>query len=230
MPVLKTGAMADPILEVQRLTKHFGGLRAVHLDLTIEPGELRCLIGPNGAGKSTFFRIVTGGMRPSSGTVRFRGHVITCWDAFRVARLGMSIKFQVASVLEELTVLENLHIAAVFRFGNREGRRRAREMDAHLDHGRHAFWRDLHVARLAVQAHVEPLADLLTFAFRHAEHARDHFDGERCRGVGHDVELVGPFEEMMGHAGALVLHRTGDKAGVIEGAADPRSDGRAAGF
>jgi ABC-type uncharacterized transport system ATPase subunit len=120
--------MAGAILEVSGLTKHFGGLRAVHLDLTVDAGELRCLIGPNGAGKSTFFRILSGGTRPSAGTVRFRGRDITGWDAFRVARLGMSIKFQVASVLEELTVLENLHIAAEFRFGNREGRRRAAAM------------------------------------------------------------------------------------------------------
>jgi branched-chain amino acid transport system ATP-binding protein len=120
--------MAGPILEVRDLTKYFGGLRAVHLGLTVDAGELRCLIGPNGAGKSTFFRILSGGMRPSSGTVRFRGRDITGWDAFRVARLGMSIKFQVASILGELSVLENLHVAAEFRFGNREGRRRAGAM------------------------------------------------------------------------------------------------------
>jgi ABC-type uncharacterized transport system ATPase subunit len=120
--------MPEPILEVTALTKHFGGLRAVHLDLSVDVGELRCLIGPNGAGKSTFFRMLSGSMRPSSGTVRFRGRDITGWDAFRVARLGMSIKFQVASVLEELSVRDNLHLAAEFRFGNREGRRRAAEM------------------------------------------------------------------------------------------------------
>ena len=120
--------MPEPILEVSALTKHFGGLRAVHLSLAVEAGELRCLIGPNGAGKSTFFRILSGGMHPSSGTVRFRGRDITGWAAFRIARLGISIKFQVASVLEELSALQNLHIAAEFRFGNREGRRRAAEM------------------------------------------------------------------------------------------------------
>ena len=120
--------MPEPILEVSALTKHFGGLRAVHLSLAVDAGELRCLIGPNGAGKSTFFRILSGGMRPSSGTVRFRGRDITGWAAFQIARLGISIKFQVASVLEELSVLQNLHIAAEFRFGNREGRRRAAEM------------------------------------------------------------------------------------------------------
>lgn len=120
--------MPEPILEARALTKYFGALRAVHLNLAIEPGELRCLIGPNGAGKSTFFRILTGGMRPSSGTVRFRGRDITGWPAFRIARLGISIKFQVASVLEELSVFQNLHLAAECRFGNREGRRRAADM------------------------------------------------------------------------------------------------------
>ena len=120
--------MPDPILEVSALTKHFGGLRAVHLNLAVDAGELRCLIGPNGAGKSTFFRILSGGTRPNSGTVRFRGRDITGWDAFRIARLGISIKFQVASVFEELSVLQNLHTAAEFRFGNRQGRRRAGEM------------------------------------------------------------------------------------------------------
>jgi len=120
--------MADPILTAQGLTKYFGGVRAVHLDLTVEEGELRCLIGPNGAGKSTFFRLLTGGLRPTSGRVRFRGRDITALDAFRIARLGISIKFQVSSVFEELSVRQNLHIAAEFRFGNREGRRRADRM------------------------------------------------------------------------------------------------------
>ncbi len=120
--------MPEPILEARALTKHFGGLRAVHLDLAVEEGELRCLIGPNGAGKSTFFRMLAGSMRPGSGTVHFRGRDITGWDAFRVARLGISIKFQVASVFEELPVLQNLHTAAEFRFGNRDGLRRAAEV------------------------------------------------------------------------------------------------------
>lgn len=53
---------------------------------------------------------------------------------------------------------------------------------------------------------------------------------ERLRAAGHDVELIGAFDEVMGHAGALALHRAGPKTGVIEGAADPRSDGQAAGF
>ena len=97
-------------------------------NLTVAPGELVGIIGPNGAGKSTFFKIVSGGLRPTAGTVHFRGRDITGWDAFRVAREGVSIKFQVASVFEQLSVLRNLHTAAEFRFGNREGLRRATAM------------------------------------------------------------------------------------------------------
>jgi ABC-type uncharacterized transport system ATPase subunit len=130
MPALSARAAGSrgPILKVAGLTKVFGGLRAVHLDLEIEERELHCLIGPNGAGKSTFFKAVSGGTRPTAGAVYFRGREITGWDAFRVARLGISIKFQVPSVFEQLSVLRNLHTAAEFRLGNRKGLRRAREM------------------------------------------------------------------------------------------------------
>jgi branched-chain amino acid transport system ATP-binding protein len=119
---------AGHFLRAEALTKFFGGLRAVHMNLAIEERELRCLIGPNGAGKSTLFRMLCGSTRPSAGRVWFRGRDITGWDAFRVARLGVSIKFQVPSVLEELPVHQNLHTAAEFRFGNREARQRVNAM------------------------------------------------------------------------------------------------------
>lgn len=120
--------MANGILRVEGLTKNFGGLRAVHLDLRVEEGELRCLIGPNGAGKSTFFNLLIGVMRPTAGKIRYRDRDITGWAAHRIARLGISIKFQVASVFEPLTVMQNLLTAAECRFGYRDGRRRAEEM------------------------------------------------------------------------------------------------------
>lgn len=120
--------MADAILRTEGLTKNFGGLRAVHLNLEINEGELHCLIGPNGAGKSTFFNLLTGRYPPTAGKIFYRDRDITGWDAFRVARLGISIKFQVASIFEPLTVLQNLLSAAEFRFGYRDGLRRARQM------------------------------------------------------------------------------------------------------
>lgn len=120
--------MSETILNVSGLTKSFGGLRAVHLDLAVKAGELRCLIGPNGAGKSTFFHLLSGRLKPTAGRVSFRGRDITGWDPFRIARLGISIKFQVASVFEHLSVSQNLLTAAEGRFGYREGLRRAAAM------------------------------------------------------------------------------------------------------
>jgi urea ABC transporter ATP-binding protein UrtD len=120
--------MAETMLKVEGLTKYFGGLRAVHLHLEVQAGELHCLIGPNGAGKSTFFNLLTGRFKPSAGKIYFRHQEITGWDTFRIARLGISIKFQVASVFESLSVLQNLLTAAEFRYGYREGLVRAKNM------------------------------------------------------------------------------------------------------
>lgn len=120
--------MVAPILSVDGLHKDYGGVRAVDLSLAIEPGELRCLIGPNGAGKSTLFKILSGVIRPSRGSVHFRGREITNLDAFRVARLGISIKFQTPSVFERLTVVQHLTLAAERRFGHAEGKERALRM------------------------------------------------------------------------------------------------------
>lgn len=123
--------MSEPILKTNMLTKYFGGLRAVHLNLSIEEGELRCLIGPNGAGKSTFFKLLTAVLKPSAGSIRFRNREIAYLDAFRIAQLGISIKFQVPSVFEQLTLLQNLHIAAERCFGFAGGHARAvRMLDA----------------------------------------------------------------------------------------------------
>ena len=167
--------MAETILKVEGLTKYFGGLRAVHLCLEIKAGELPCLIGPNGAGKSTFFHLLTGRLKPSAGKVYFRNRDITGWDTFRVARLGVSIKFQVASVFEQLSVLQNLLTAAEFRCGYREGLGRARHMldvvglahrsaepAAQLSHGEKQ-WLEIGMASIAEPALVlldEPTAGM----------------------------------------------------------------------
>lgn len=120
--------MAAPLLSATGLRRDFGGLRAVDLDLEVAEGELRCLIGPNGAGKSTLFRMLAGVLRPTLGSIRFRGREIGGLDAFRIATLGISIKFQVPSVFENLTVLDNLQLAAERPFGYAGGRARALAM------------------------------------------------------------------------------------------------------
>ncbi|CAM5194102.1 ATP-binding cassette domain-containing protein [Oligella ureolytica] len=101
------------VLETKNLTMNFGGVVALKdIDFSLRQNELRCLIGPNGAGKSTFFKIVSGQQKPSSGTVFFKGQNITNLEAFERARLGIGIKNQIPSVMDGLSVYENLMLAA----------------------------------------------------------------------------------------------------------------------
>ncbi len=111
-----TGTTGDALLEVRDLSVVFDGFRAIDgLDLTVEQGELRFLIGPNGAGKTTLIDVITGLTRPASGTVRFAGTELVGRKEHEIVRLGVGRTFQTAVVFEELTVVENLDLAASFR-------------------------------------------------------------------------------------------------------------------
>ena len=102
-----------PLLVLKGVSKRFGGLRAVSdLDLTVGRGELRCLIGPNGAGKSTVFKLIVGFERPTTGAITFDGAEIDAWPTWRRARQGLSIKMQIPGVYPELTVEDNMRVAA----------------------------------------------------------------------------------------------------------------------
>jgi branched-chain amino acid transport system ATP-binding protein len=111
------------LLEIHDLTKHFFRLSALaRVSLSVEPGELLGLIGPNGSGKTTLFNCVTGVLRPSGGQVRFDGQDITGLTADAVARRGISRTFQLIQVFPEMTVLENMLMAAQERTGTLFGR------------------------------------------------------------------------------------------------------------
>lgn len=98
-----------PFLEVSGVTKRFGGIVALDgLDLTLGRGDLRCILGPNGCGKTTLFNVLTGAHKPTSGTVRFRGEVISDLGPIAIARRGISRKFQVPGIYPELTVTQNV--------------------------------------------------------------------------------------------------------------------------
>ncbi|WP_282129599.1 ABC transporter ATP-binding protein [Roseobacter litoralis] len=106
------------LLEVDDITKRFGGIVALDaLNLSLQPGELRCILGPNGCGKTTLFNVLTGAFKPTSGTVRFRGEAISGKGPIAISRRGVSRKFQVPGIFPELTVLQNvaLPIAAASR-------------------------------------------------------------------------------------------------------------------
>lgn len=97
------------MLEVQNLTRRFGGLVAVNdVSLSVEAGEIRGLIGPNGAGKTTLFNLVSGTLPPSAGHVRFDGHDITRHPMHRLVRLGLVRTFQHAQLFPTFSVLKNV--------------------------------------------------------------------------------------------------------------------------
>jgi branched-chain amino acid transport system ATP-binding protein len=100
-----------PILEIQNLTKFFGGLRAVHdLNVTIRKGDLAGLIGPNGAGKTTAFNLITGLYVPSSGDVAFEGTSIAGTEPNVITRMGISRTFQNIRLFPSLSVIDNVRI------------------------------------------------------------------------------------------------------------------------
>jgi ABC-type branched-subunit amino acid transport system ATPase component len=101
----------EGLLVTRGLVKDFGGVRALDgLDLTVGRRELVCIIGPNGCGKSTLFNLVTGALPPTEGRVLFDGQDITGRPSHRIARLGISRKFQVPGIYPELSALENVRV------------------------------------------------------------------------------------------------------------------------
>lgn len=100
------------VLEIEGLTKFFGGLRAVYnFDVTIQEGELVGLIGPNGAGKTTIFNMVTGLYSISAGDIKFKGQSIVGMEPHAITQLGIARTFQNIRLFPNLTVLDNVRIA-----------------------------------------------------------------------------------------------------------------------
>jgi branched-chain amino acid transport system ATP-binding protein len=98
-----------PLLETRNLTKRFDGLAAVQsFDLTVDEGEIVGLIGPNGAGKTTCFNLLSGFLRPTAGTIRFDGEDITGLRSHRIVGRGLVRTFQLTTLFQEMTVLENV--------------------------------------------------------------------------------------------------------------------------
>ena len=99
------------LLQVERVSKHFGNLIAVDsVSMTVEASELRAIIGPNGAGKTTFFNLISGFLQPTSGRVIFDGEDITGLLPARRVWRGIARTFQVTEVFPELSVRQNLRI------------------------------------------------------------------------------------------------------------------------
>lgn len=130
----------EHVLEVREVTVDFNGFKALNrLSLAIGPGELRFLIGPNGAGKTTLIDVISGKVRPVSGSVLFRGkHELTKLEEHRIVRLGIGRKFQTPALFPDLEVRAHLELAAGIRSGlgrlfRRPGPALRKEVDALLE-------------------------------------------------------------------------------------------------
>ena len=101
------------ILEVEKLKVSFGGLKAVNdVSFSVRRGSVTSVIGPNGAGKSTLFNLICGAIAPDGGRVRLNGNDVTGWPPNRIARAGLARSFQITNLFFDLTVEENLRLAA----------------------------------------------------------------------------------------------------------------------
>ena len=97
------------LLEINGLTKHFGGLAAVsQVGMSVEKGQIVGLIGPNGAGKTTIINIISGFLRSDSGSIRFDGEDITGKKPHLIAKLGIGRTFQIVPLFSEFTTLQNV--------------------------------------------------------------------------------------------------------------------------
>ena len=103
------------ILEGEKVTKHFGGLAALHhVDFDINEGEVVGLIGPNGAGKTTLFNLISGSLPTTAGEIRYKGERITGLKPCQICRKGVARTFQSAKLFAGLTAFQNALAAALF--------------------------------------------------------------------------------------------------------------------
>ena len=102
------------MLEVENLTKHFGGLTAIkNVSFRVDKGQVVGLIGPNGAGKTTLLRLITGILRPDSGKVRFKGKDITRVKTWDIVNRGIAGTFQVTRPFRRLPIIANVMVACL---------------------------------------------------------------------------------------------------------------------
>ncbi len=188
-----------PLLAARALSRSFGGLRAVDaVDLALEAGEILGVIGPNGAGKTTLFSLIAGSLAPSSGEVFLEGRRVTGLPAHRVVRAGIVRTHQIVRPFPNLTVEENVAVAAIH--GARRAGGGARERAGEV----------LHFAGLADLA--GHLPGTLTLAGRkRLELARALATAPRVLLLDEVIAGVSPTEAM---ALAALIRRIRDERGV----------------
>jgi branched-chain amino acid transport system ATP-binding protein len=106
--------MSNPLLETDELTKKFGALAAIdNLSVSIDQGNPVALIGPNGAGKTTLYNLLSGSLRPTAGSIYFKGEDITDTSVYERTRKDLGRSFQITNIFEGLTVRENLRAPVI---------------------------------------------------------------------------------------------------------------------
>jgi len=156
--------MSAPVLNVQGISKRFGGLQALSdVGMRIEHGQVYGLIGPNGAGKSTLFNLISGRFGLSSGEIWLKGQRIDHKAPYEINRMGLSRSFQITNIFPKLSVFENLRCAVLWSLGHR-----------------YAFWKNLNkladaeeraeeiLARVGLKRRRDIQAGLLTYAEQRA--------------------------------------------------------------
>jgi branched-chain amino acid transport system ATP-binding protein len=154
--------VADALLEIEALTKRFGGVVASdRISLAVTKGELHAIIGPNGAGKTTLIGQLAGETASDAGRIRFEGSDVTALPTYRRSQLGLARSFQITSLFLDFTALDNVALA----------------VQAHAGHSFH-FWRGARreaalrdPARLALErVGLASRAEVLVSTMSHGEH------------------------------------------------------------
>jgi branched-chain amino acid transport system ATP-binding protein len=102
------------ILEGEKVRKYFGGLAAVHyVDFEIDQGEIVGLIGPNGAGKTTLLNLISGSLKTTAGTIKYKGQRITGLKPHQICKLGIARTFQSVQLFSNMTVLDNVVLGSI---------------------------------------------------------------------------------------------------------------------
>ncbi|MCV2891173.1 ABC transporter ATP-binding protein [Ruegeria aquimaris] len=216
--------MAEIVLETHALTMRFGGVTAAdNVNFKLRARELRCLIGPNGAGKSTFFKCVTGLQTPTEGQVFMRGHETTHWMPHQIASLGVGIKMQTPSVMDNLNVFENIWLAARRFYPSDEAGRKTTEMIERLALGpiaRSTLGQLAHGERQRVELGLVAVADPWLVLLDEPAAGMSAEDVERMTGiirelnktaaiviVEHDMQFIRSIAEQVTvfHQGAVLM-------------------------
>jgi branched-chain amino acid transport system ATP-binding protein len=152
----------EPLLQIEGLAKRFGGVVASdNITLAVLPGELHAIIGPNGAGKTTLIGQLTGEMLPDAGRIRFGGTDISRLPAYRRSMMGLARSFQITSLFQDFTALDNVSLA----------------VQAHAGHS-FRFWRNARsepelrepAGKALARVGLTECADVLVASMSHGEH------------------------------------------------------------